>query len=239
GRGGVDDGAALLRQHLLQDVLQPEEHAAHVHGHDLIEHRLVVVGDVGDLALDAGVVVEAVDAAIGVDRLLYVCLHGLRVGYVSLDEQRLAALLAHDAGRRLATRRVAIDDDDLGAAAGEAQRRRPPDAVAAAGDQRDLVLELHGAFLLYRLLATVTQARGDAIDAEMDTLHDLGRGVAGAMAAQQLDLHVVQRVDVGEAVPDRARQRGVGLKQGLLAGEGEDRVDRGLPLLTHAAKNPP
>src|SRR4029453_4542341 len=81
-----------------------------------------------------------------------------------------------------------------------------------------------------KLLATVTQARGDAIDAEMDALHDLGRGVAGAMAAQQLDLHVVQRVDVGKAVADRGRQQRVGLEQGVLARDRQHRVHPGLPL---------
>ena len=43
-----------------------------------------------------------------------------------------------------------------------------------------------------------------------------GSVVAGAMAAQQLDLHMVQRIDVGKAAADRARQQRIALEQRLL-----------------------
>jgi hypothetical protein len=50
----------------------------------------------------------------------------------------------------------------------------------------------------------------------------------GAVAAQQLDLHVVERVEVGEAVADRALEQRVGVEQFGLAGDLQQRVDRGL-----------
>ena len=65
-------------------------------------------------------------------------------------------------------------------------------------------------------LAAVAQAGGDAVDAEVDALDDARVGVAGAVAAQQFDLHVVERIDVGEAVADRARQQRIALQQRLL-----------------------
>ena len=90
-----------------------------------VEHRLVVFGGRRDLALDAGVVEEAVDAAVGVERRLDVVLHVGRFGDVGGDETRLAALLPDDAGGRSPAGAVAVDDDDLGAAL-----RRNASAVA-------------------------------------------------------------------------------------------------------------
>ena len=46
--------------------------------------------------------------------------------------------------------------------------------------------------------------------------HHVGIFVAGAVAAQQLDLHVVQRIDVGEAAADRAGEQRIALEQLLL-----------------------
>ena len=79
-RGGVDDRARLLLQHHRQHVAQAEEHALDVDADHLVEHRLVVLGGRRDLALDAGVVEEAVDAAVGVERRLHVGLHVGRLG---------------------------------------------------------------------------------------------------------------------------------------------------------------
>jgi len=49
-------------------------------------------------------------------------------------------------GRRLGARRVPVDDDDLGAALGKSDRGGAADAVAGAGDQRDLAgeIQIHG-----------------------------------------------------------------------------------------------
>ena len=143
-RGCIDDGAALLLQHDRQDVAQSKEHALHVHPHHRVEHRFVVFGGRSNAALDAGIVVEAVDRAIGIERRLHVGLHVGGFGDVGRDEQRLAALLANDAGGAFTACRVAIHDDNLGTVPREANGGGTPDAIAGAGDQRDLALEVHG-----------------------------------------------------------------------------------------------
>src|SRR6266481_9308826 len=80
-------------------------------------------------------------------------------------------------------------------------------------------------------LPAVAQAGRDTVDTKMNALHDARIGVARPMAPQQFDLHMVERIDVGKAVADRARQQGIALQQRLLPRDGEDRVDRRLPLL--------
>ena len=97
-----------------------------------------------DRAFDAGVVVEAVDRSVSVERGFDVVLDLGGFRDVGGDEQRVAALLAQDAGGGLARGGVAIDHDDLGAAAGETDRGGAADAVARAGDQGDLAFEIHG-----------------------------------------------------------------------------------------------
>ena len=57
-----------------------------------------------------------------------------------------------------------------------------------------------------------------------------GALVAGAVAAEQLDLDRVHRVDVGVADPDRAADDGAPLEQPLLADDREHRGDRALVL---------
>src|SRR5205807_3431676 len=58
---------------------------------------------------------------------------------------RLAARLPQEADGGFAPRHVAVDDDHLGAAFAEGERGGPTDAVAGAGDQRDLAgeIEIH------------------------------------------------------------------------------------------------
>src|SRR6516162_9684461 len=58
-------------------------------------------------------------------------------------------------------------------------------------------------------LAAVAQPRGYPIDGQMDCLHHALVGLAGAMTLQQFDLYMVERIEVGEAVLDRARQQGI------------------------------
>src|SRR5439155_3353753 len=128
-RGGVDDRPRFLLQHHRQHVTQPEEHALDVDRDDLVEHRLVIFGGVLPGPLDPGVVVEAVDPAIGVERGLYIGRDVGGFGNVGGDEARLAALLTQDAGGGLAARRVAVDHDDLGAALAEGERGGAADAV--------------------------------------------------------------------------------------------------------------
>ena len=50
-------------QHDGQHVAQPEEYALLVHGDDPVEFRLVVLVGRAELALDAGIVEEGIDAA--------------------------------------------------------------------------------------------------------------------------------------------------------------------------------
>ena len=103
-RGRVDDGARLLLQHDRQHVAQPEEHALDVDADHLVEHRLVVLGERLELAFDAGIVEEAVDAAVGVERGLHVGLHLGRLGDVGGLRARLPALLLDGAGGALRAR---------------------------------------------------------------------------------------------------------------------------------------
>src|SRR6476469_5589717 len=62
-------------------------------------------------------------------------------------------------------------------------------------------------------LSRIAQARGDAVDGEMDALDDALVGVAGAVALQELELHVVEGIEVGKAVADGAGEQGIGLQQ--------------------------
>src|SRR5205823_5894929 len=109
---------------------------------DLVEHRLVIFGGMLHGAFDTGIVEEAVDLAVGVEGGLHISLNVGGFGNVGGDDLRLAALLADDAGGRLGADGVAVDDDDLGAALGEGEGGGPADAVAGAGDQRDLAGEI-------------------------------------------------------------------------------------------------
>ena len=131
-RGGVDDRAPLLLQHDRQHVAQPEKHALDVDRRSPASNIvLVIFGGVRHFAFDAGIVEEAVDRAVGVERRLDIGPHLGRFGDVGGDEACLAALLADDPGGRLAAGAVAVDDDDLGAALGEGERRGAADAVPA------------------------------------------------------------------------------------------------------------
>ena len=97
-----------------------------VDAHHRVEHRFVVFRRGGDAALDAGIVVEAVDRPVGIERSLHIGLNIGRTGHVGGDEQRLAALLADDAGGAFATGRITVHHNDLGTVARKAQRRARP-----------------------------------------------------------------------------------------------------------------
>ena len=56
------------------------------------------------------------------------------------------------------------------------------------------------------LLPAISEACRDTIDREVDALHHPLVRVPGAVALQKLDLHVVKRIEIREAVPDRAGQ---------------------------------
>ena len=51
-----------------------------------------------------------------------------------------------------------------------------------------------------KTLAAIAQAGSNAVNREMDSLHDPLIGYAGAKALEQLDLNMIERVDIGKAV---------------------------------------
>src|SRR5947207_2046066 len=55
----------------------------------------------------------------------------------------------------------------------------------------------------------VAEARGESIDRQMDAGLHAVVGVAGAVAAQELELQVVQRIEIGQPVAQRTRKRRV------------------------------
>jgi hypothetical protein len=68
-----------------------------------------------------------------------------------------------------------------------------------------------------RELATVAQPCGYPVDGQMDCLHHALVGIAGPVTLRQFDLHMVERIEVGKAVLNRARQQGILIEQCLLA----------------------
>ena len=67
------------------------------------------------------------------------------------------------------------------------------------------------------LLAAVTQSCGYAVDSQMDCVDHALIHIAGPVTLQQLDLDMVERIKVGKAVLDRARQQGIS-GRAMLAG---------------------
>ena len=95
-------------------VLAAEEDAADVDGHDLVPGRDVGVDDrVVGLRHDPGVVVQDVDAAVDLGRVLDHPRGRCLVGHVGLDEARLAARLPDESNGLLARFLVELGDDDL------------------------------------------------------------------------------------------------------------------------------
>src|SRR5439155_10747054 len=76
----------------------------------------------------------------------------------------------------------------------------------------------------------IPQPRRQSVNGEVDAaLHALV-GVARAMAAQELELEVVEGVEVGEAVADRAGERRIRFEEGRGAGDLEERLRRRVEL---------
>src|SRR5262249_43937937 len=78
-----------------------------------VEHGLVVFRGRCELALDAGVVEEAVDPPIGLDRRLDVSLHVRGLRHVGRHRQRISAVLANDAGGRRCPPALAVHPPHL------------------------------------------------------------------------------------------------------------------------------
>ena len=50
-----------------------------------------------------------------------------------------------------------------------------------------------------RRSAAVAQACGDAVDGEVDAFGDARIGLTGAATADEIDLQLVERIDIGQA----------------------------------------
>ena len=143
GRADVDDlAAAALRDHLLRDVLRHQELALERDRHHPVPVLLGAFED-GLVVGDRDVVDQDVDAAEAADHRLdhRGDVGALRhVGHVKLG---VAARGLDRVDGALAARPVEVDDRDLGALGGEQLGDLLADIAAGAGDDRDLILELH------------------------------------------------------------------------------------------------
>ena len=93
------------------------------------------------VAFDAGVVVGAVQAAVGVDGRVHHGFHVGGAGDIGVDEHAFAAHVFYGAQRLLAAVGIDISDHNGGPFAGQHQRCGPADSGTGPGDQRDLVVE--------------------------------------------------------------------------------------------------
>src|SRR5436853_3556013 len=86
-------------------------------------------------------------------------------------------------------------------------------------------------------LAAVAQAGGDAVDGEVDRAQEALVAAGGAVAAKQFHLQVVQRIEVREAVADRARERRIFGQQLRVPGDGEEPAPRALAFALDALED--
>ena len=93
---------------------------------------------------DAGIVVEAIQAAVRCERVIH---HRPGIGFlrhIGADERRLATAGPNESHGLLASRLAVFGDDHLGAFCSEHLCGHSAHPAAAAGDDRDLALESHG-----------------------------------------------------------------------------------------------
>src|ERR1700716_4362165 len=65
----------------------------------------------------------------------------------------------------------------------------------------------------------VAQARGEPVDRQMYSALDELIGLARAIATQQLDLQVIERIEIGEAIANASRKRRIVVKERRLASD--------------------
>ena len=53
-------------------MAQPQKHALHIHGHDLIEDSFLIFREPRDAAFNAGIIVEAINRAKAIQRCLHI-----------------------------------------------------------------------------------------------------------------------------------------------------------------------
>ena len=132
-RRDVDDRAAALFLHHRDDMLHGEIGALEIDREDVIPARLVHLDDISHFG-DADIVVEHVDAAIGLDACRH---HRFYLGFardIGGEGDCLAALLCNDIDGFLRGSGVAIDAKHLCALAREGDSGRL--AIAPAGTDR-------------------------------------------------------------------------------------------------------
>ena len=87
-RGGVDDAALVLFEHHRQHVFQSQEYADHVDVDQPSKCLERISRDRRDVALDAGIVMERVDGAEGVDGGADIAGDLILAGHVGGDRKR-------------------------------------------------------------------------------------------------------------------------------------------------------
>src|SRR6185437_5108436 len=79
--------------------------------------------------------------------------------------------------------------------------------------------------------------RSEPVDRQMDRAPRPVVGLAGAVAAQKLDLQMVERIEIGEALANAAFEGRVVLEQRLLARDGKRMAHGERVLVGDPAKN--
>src|SRR5690242_1688859 len=83
----------------------------------------------------------------------------------------------------------------------------------------------------------IPQPRRYAVDGELNPAQHLLVRILRAMLPQELDLHVVERVEIGETVAHRALQQRIALQQPFLPRDVEQRLDHEMPFPADAAED--
>ena len=110
------------------------------------------------------------------------------------------------------------------------RRRRCP---MPSRHYRDPVLQLLRSSFYIRCFSDPPQA----VDRQVDHPQEPFVSLAGAVAAQELDLHVVERIEVGKAVADRARKRRVVGEQLLVSGDRGEPLSRAMPFFRNPCED--
>ena len=88
-------------------------------------------------------------------------------------------------------------------------------------------------------LAAIAQPRRDPVHRQMNPLQHVRIAVAGSKAREQFDLHVIERIHIGKAVADRAREQRIAFQQRALPGDGQQRLPPFRSIPRADAKTPP
>ena len=137
----VDDGAPSPLEHAGDLGFHAQIDAGQHHGHGAVPTVVGIVGQGSHRRSDPGVVVGAVEAPVGVDRVLH---HGGHVrwhAHVGADETGPPAGRLHQGHRLPSPVFVDVGDHDAGTLPGEDQCRCPPDPHGGTGDNGDLPVQ--------------------------------------------------------------------------------------------------